>query len=186
MRWRARRWISVFWARFPPRRALLVEAPCGYGKSHAVLSALSTVPGAACWLSLTPQENAPARLLTLLSLALDTPGILDSALQGGAGFADALAMMLVSVGRNAACEQRVLVLDNLDHLSNPAAAELVSQLVRNLPESLTLVLISRCGRRLKATGWNWKGALLVWGRRRWSCPGLRRSAFSRACWRRTG
>lgn len=140
-----------------PRRALLVEAPCGYGKSHAVLSALSTVPGAACWLSLTPQENAPARLLTLLSLALDTPGILDSALQGGAGFADALAMMLVSVGRNAAFEQRVLVLDNLDHLSNPAAAELVSQLVRNLPESLTLVLISRCGLPFETHGLELEG-----------------------------
>ena len=131
-----------------PQHAILVEAPGGYGKSHAVLSALrtrETDDTELRWVSLTPQDNAPARFLTLLSMAFDMPEALESALQGGAGFSDALAMMLVARSRQAGEGMQVLVLDDLHTLTNPSVTQLLQQLARELPANLCVVLISRCG-----------------------------------------
>ncbi|RBP27001.1 LuxR family maltose regulon positive regulatory protein [Marinobacter pelagius] len=131
-----------------PSHAVLVEAPSGYGKSHSVLSALSSryaSDNELRWVSLTPQDNAPTRFLTLLSMAFDMPEALESALQGGAGFSDALAMMLVAHARQSDGAMQVLVLDNLHSLSNPAVTPLLQQLTKDLPANLCAVLISRRG-----------------------------------------
>ena len=128
------------------RRVLFFEAPCGYGKSHALASALqaSDVPAEQVrWISLNAQDNAPSRFLTLLSIALDLPETLEQGVQGGAGFSDLLSMMLVALARNGGYQPRVLVLDNLQNLTNPAVVEILQQLVMDCPADSALALISR-------------------------------------------
>ncbi len=125
---------------------LFIEAPCGYGKSHAVVSALgdSGVPSdQARWIALNAQDNAPSRFLTLLAIALDLPETPEQGHQSGAAFSDTLAMMQVVLARKSAEQPRVLVLDNLQNLGNPAVVELLQQLVAGFPAGSSIVLISR-------------------------------------------
>lgn len=129
-----------------PRGAVFVEAPGGYGKSHAVVAGLISAGkslDSLRWVSLNAQDNSPSRFLTLLSIAFDLPEVSESGLQGGASFSDALAMMLVALGRQADPLCEILVLDNLHNLCNPAVVALLHQLITDLPDSLSVVLISR-------------------------------------------
>ncbi|WP_040886736.1 LuxR C-terminal-related transcriptional regulator [Marinobacter santoriniensis] len=126
---------------------VFIEAPSGFGKSCSILSAMKSRESGSDvlrWISLTNQENAPVRFLTLLSMALELPEELESALQGGASFSDALAMLLVAWSRQARPDLQVLVLDSFQALTNPAATALVHQLCRDLPKSLCLFVASRC------------------------------------------
>lgn len=125
---------------------VFVEAPCGYGKSHAVVSALGSanIHGDQLrWVALSAQHNAPSRFLALLAIALDLPDIPEQALQSGATFADSLAMMQVALARKHAAQPRVLVLDNLQNLSNPAVVDLLQQLIVDFPSGSSIILISR-------------------------------------------
>jgi len=129
-----------------PGHTLFVEAPCGYGKSHSLASALSDHPDDSLsvrWLSLTPQENDPDRFLTLLTLALDGPDLQGDAQQGSDTPVDILAMLLAGYAASPRHDWRILVVDNLHYLTNPATRELLWHLVRDLPRELTLVLASR-------------------------------------------
>ncbi len=129
-----------------PGNLLLVEAPCGYGKSHAVVSGLASATIELAdirWISLNAQDNTPTRFLMLLAIALDLPEASESSLQGGASFSDALAMMLVALKRLPVTPLRILVLDNLQSVSNPAVIALVQQLVAELPGNLSMIALSR-------------------------------------------
>lgn len=131
-----------------PRGVLFVEAPCGYGKSHAVaVGVQSESAGLSAdtvhWLPLTAQDNAPTRFLSLLSIALNVPDTCESSLQGGTAFADTLAIMLLALQKASPAPHSVLVLDGLHHLTNPAVIALLQQLVADLPSQLSLALISR-------------------------------------------
>lgn len=128
------------------RGVLFLEAPCGYGKSHAVVSALVSAQMAADevrWITLNSQDNAPSRFLTLLAIALDLPETPEQGLQSGATFSDTLSMMQVALAREGSGQPRVLVLDNLQNLSNPAVVDLLQQLVMEFPNGSSIVLISR-------------------------------------------
>ena len=125
---------------------LFIEAPCGYGKSHAVVSALGgsgSNRDQIRWIALNAQDNAPSRFLTLLAIALDLPETPEQGRQGGATFSDTLAMMQVALARKSHGQPRVLVLDNLQNLGNPAVVELLQQLVADFPADSSIVLISR-------------------------------------------
>lgn len=127
-------------------KVLFLEAPCGYGKSHAVVSALGGsgfTSDQIRWVALNGQDNAPSRFLTLLAIALDLPETPEQGRQGGATFSDTLAMMQVALVRKSDGQPRVLVLDNLQNLGNPAVVELLQQLVADFPSSSSIVLISR-------------------------------------------
>nr|WP_323133344.1 LuxR C-terminal-related transcriptional regulator [Marinobacter sp. F3R08] len=128
------------------RGVLFLEAPCGYGKSQAVISALGSSPIPADqirWVSLNSQDNAPSRFLTLLAITLDVPSIPDQGLQSGATFSDTLSMMQAGWARKTTVQPRILVLDNLHNLSNPAVVDLLQQLIADLPAESSIVLISR-------------------------------------------
>ncbi|MBW0146861.1 LuxR C-terminal-related transcriptional regulator [Marinobacter arenosus] len=129
-----------------PRGALFVEAPCGFGKSHAVSAGLVSAglePDNFRWVALNSQDNSPSRFLTLVSIALDLPETSESSLQGGGTYSDALAMMLVAFERQPASRFKALVLDNVQNLGNPAVVALLQQLVTDLPQNLSIILISR-------------------------------------------
>lgn len=132
-----------------PRAVLFAEGPGGFGKSHAVLSALRSSAEDARpihWMALNSHDNAPSRFLNLLSIALGVSDVLDSALQAGGSYADALALMLVEADRKREqTDSQVLVLDNVHTLTNPAVVALLQQLVTDLTAGLCVVLISRTG-----------------------------------------
>ncbi|WP_286815528.1 LuxR C-terminal-related transcriptional regulator [Marinobacter sp. UBA3607] len=129
-----------------PRSLLMLEAPCGYGKTHSLVSALSE--GASefdriRWVTLNAGDNAPSRLLSLIAMALDLPQSLHPGNQGGGTFEDNLAVMLVAKGRLEQQGRDVLVLDNLHHLTNPAVGGLLQQLVCDMPGNLSVAFTSR-------------------------------------------
>src|SRR5690554_4285143 len=124
----------------------MLEAPCGYGKTHSLVSALSE--GASefdriRWVTLNAGDNAPSRLLSLIAMALDLPQSLHPGNQGGGTFEDNLAVMLVAKGRLEQQGRDVLVLDNLHHLTNPAVGGLLQQLVCDMPGNLSVAFTSR-------------------------------------------
>ena len=103
------------------RGVLFLEAPCGYGKSHAVVSGLVSAQMAADqvrWITLNSQDNAPSRFLTLLAIALDLPETPEQGLHSGATFSDTLSMMQVALAREGSGQPRVLVLDEPFQLEN--------------------------------------------------------------------
>jgi len=129
-----------------PRGVLFVDAPCGYGKSHAVgMGVLAARVGEenVRWLPLNSQDNAPTRFLSLLSVALDIPESCESSLQGGATFIDALAIMLLALKKTAPEQRAILVLDGLHHITNPAAIALLQQLVADIPSHFSVAMLSR-------------------------------------------
>ncbi|QSP94510.1 helix-turn-helix transcriptional regulator [Marinobacter salinisoli] len=129
------------------RNVILVEGGCGFGKTHLVAAALSAMPPqvANCrWTSLNGQDNSPSRFLTLLAVALNLSETLERSLHSGGTFADVLAMMLVALDREAGPGvQTVLVLDNVQCLTNPSVTALLHQLVTDTPRCLCIVVLSR-------------------------------------------
>ncbi len=130
-----------------PRSLLMVEAPCGYGKTHSLVSALladaESNTGRVRWITLSGGDNAPSRLLSLIAMALDLPQSMHPGSQGSGTFEDNLAVMLVARARMEQAGRDILVLDNLHHLTNPAVTGLLQQLVCDMPANLAVAFASR-------------------------------------------
>ncbi len=123
-------------------RLLQLEAPGGYGKTHALVSALASAPDVNVrWISLNAGgDNAPSRFLSILAMALGLAEVLPP---NGGTFEDHLTMLLVNRDRQAREVREVLVLDNVHHLTNPAVSGLLHQLVTHLPSGLSVAMASR-------------------------------------------
>jgi LuxR family maltose regulon positive regulatory protein len=126
-----------------PAGLLNIYGPCGYGKSAAATQALLASDFCSAhfrWVTLNAQDNAPERFLMLLAVALNQPEPVHSG-----AFSDGLQWLLAATERpdSASLLPKVLVLDNLDAICNPAALALLQQLVDNLPAQLRLLGISR-------------------------------------------
>nr|WP_245000389.1 LuxR C-terminal-related transcriptional regulator [Marinobacter daepoensis] len=124
-----------------PGHLLQIEAPGGYGKTHALVSALASVSEAEIrWISINAGDNAPSRFLSILAMAL---GLGDVLTPNGGTFEDHLAMLLVARARQNRQTKDILVLDNVHYLTNPAVSGLLHQLVTHLPDGLSIALASR-------------------------------------------
>ena len=128
-----------------PGQVFFLEAPGGYGKTHSLVSALVGSPDnsgmpTVRWVSLNAGDNAPSRFLSLLATALRLP---DLAQRNSGTFDDHLAMMLVAKARQAGDRPEVLVLDNFQHLTNPAVTGLLHHLMSHIPQNLAIAIISR-------------------------------------------
>nr|WP_281496354.1 LuxR C-terminal-related transcriptional regulator [Marinobacter sp. S0848L] len=128
-----------------PGHVLSIEAPGGYGKTHALVSALAqpgeeTDQSATRWISLSAGDNAPSRFLSVLATALKLP---DMGQGTSDAFEDHLALMLVSKARQTPTQSEVLVLDNLQYITNPAVIGLLHYLVTHIPGNLAIALVSR-------------------------------------------
>ena len=122
-------------------RLLQLEAPGGYGKTHALVRALASAPDVNVrWISLNAGDNAPSRFLSILAMALGLAEVLSP---NGGTFEDHLTMLLVNRDRQAREVREVLVLDNVHHLTNPAVSGLLHQLVTHLPSGLSVAMASR-------------------------------------------
>ncbi|WP_165855421.1 LuxR C-terminal-related transcriptional regulator [Marinobacter sp. JSM 1782161] len=130
-----------------PGRVLLVEAPAGFGKTQAVRAALAEAFESAAWVSLESRDNDPARLLALLALALGQDQRLDRTAFHEGDFPDRLSYLCQLYAKqrrqSPASVPDCVVLDNVHWLSHPAALDMVEQLVAELPEGLSLALLSR-------------------------------------------
>ncbi|WP_323751949.1 LuxR C-terminal-related transcriptional regulator [Marinobacter sp.] len=132
-------------AALSPGHVLSIDAPGGYGKTHALVSALigtAEAPDAPSirWISLSAADNAPSRFLSVLASAFK----ISYRVKGNSkAFEDHLALMLVSKARQASKQAEVLVLDNLQHVTNPAVVGLLQYLVTHIPGNLAIAMVSR-------------------------------------------
>lgn len=148
----------------PGGRLALVCAPAGYGKTTLLSGWLATLGSSVriAWLSLEPADNDPGRFFAYLAAALDkhTPGA--AALMEGllsaprmpapADLAAALINPLAEVDGTL-----ILVLDDLQAISDPGLHAALASLVDHLPPQVRLALSTRSNpplplHRLRARG----------------------------------
>ncbi|HTI33246.1 MAG TPA: hypothetical protein VL422_06170, partial [Miltoncostaea sp.] len=120
----------------------IVSAPPGYGKTTLLLQWIAGRPaGTTAWLSLDADDDDPRWLWAHVCAALGVDGPLP---EDPEGTPTASAVLLAeAVGRTAGAGERVLVLDDYHHVTNPACHDRIRFLVEHLPAPLHLVIASR-------------------------------------------
>lgn len=151
--------------RWPEVRALLVQAPAGFGKSSLIsrwLDVSDTTPQAV-WLSLAEADSDPRTLVTSLAGALEgmTPGllaavqpVLDNARIPPQRAMEKLIATLweaLGPGASASPDQRLLVLDDLHLIAGSDAAPLLLALLEEGPPGLHYLLLARHAASLPLT-----------------------------------
>ena len=129
-----------------PGHVLFVEAPAGYGKTQAMLASLRGRPAETVrWLTLGERDNHSTRFCGLLTMALSPKGY-EPATIPFVSPGDLLSLLLDRFDRQwqgASDSPCVLVLDGIQHITEPAVVSLLEQLANELPACLSLALISR-------------------------------------------
>jgi ATP/maltotriose-dependent transcriptional regulator MalT/DNA-binding SARP family transcriptional activator len=129
------------------RRAIVVSATAGSGKTTAVAGAARRSRRSVAWLTLDRPDRAPGRLLTYLEAAIErrrpaVRGLATGALAAGIPHAEVAGLLAEASGGEG--DALVLVLDELERLGEePAAWGVIEALVRYAPTGTCLVLISR-------------------------------------------
>ncbi|MBB3176649.1 LuxR C-terminal-related transcriptional regulator [Variovorax sp. Sphag1AA] len=148
------------------RRCFVVQGPAGCGKTTALIAwrqALLPLGFDVAWLTLTPEDNEPTRLIDYLlaSLAQVDAAITHEAAElAGHGIdSEAVERTVVALVRGIARHPRdlVLVLDDLHQLSDARIHEALQWLLDYSPPNLHVVLTSRTAvplslARLRAQG----------------------------------
>lgn len=156
-------------------RLVLVQAPAGFGKT-TLLAQLATALGAAqganiAWVSLDEEDNDCNRLFAALFGALaplDLPWPLPpdtvlAQLQDASPAArTALGPLVAALGARA--DVRItLVLDDLHHIDDAAALQLLDALIARAPPELTVCIGSRVTPPLSLARWRAGGELVELG-----------------------
>ncbi|MDI9244950.1 LuxR C-terminal-related transcriptional regulator [Marinobacter sp. CHS3-4] len=129
-----------------PGSVLFLEAPPGYGKSHALCAAFreTGLTDRLSWLTLTGLENDAGRLLALLEVAVAARSKFGGrSSKNAASYPDALSMLLSAFESADFSGARTLVIDNVGIIAHPASIGLLQQLVLETPANLSVVLVSR-------------------------------------------
>lgn len=148
------------------RRCLVLQGPAGSGKTTILAGwrlALLPLGFDVAWLHLTHEDNEPTRLLDYLlaSVAQAAPGAtLDAADYAGRGIdSEAVERALISLVRGIAAHPRelVLIMDDLQHLTDVRIHDALQWLLDYAPANLHLVFASRSAlplslERLRALG----------------------------------
>lgn len=128
-------------------RLVLVTSPAGYGKT-TLISQWAAGKANLGWYSLDEGDNQPERFVDYLIAALQ------QATQGGCASSEALAQKRQYINLNAlfaqlfselaAWQQPIwLIIDDYHHITNPAIHDAMRFFLRNQPENVTLILLSR-------------------------------------------
>lgn len=156
-------------------RLVLVQAPAGFGKTTLLVqlaAALAAAPGGeVVWVSLDAEDNDANRLFAALFgalAALDLPWAVPPAtvlaqLQDASPAArTALGLLIDALGGRP--DVRIaLVLDDLHHVSDAAALQLLDTLIARAPPELSLFIGSRVAPPLSLARWRAGGELVELG-----------------------
>jgi LuxR family maltose regulon positive regulatory protein len=156
-------------------RLVLVQAPAGFGKTTLLVqltAALAAAPGAELvWVSLDAEDNGANRLFAALFGALAAldlrwavpPARVLAQLQDASPSArTALGLLLDALGGQA--EARItLVLDDLHHVTDAAALQLLDTLIARAPPELCVFVGSRVAPPLSLARWRAAGELVEVG-----------------------
>jgi LuxR family maltose regulon positive regulatory protein len=142
-------------------RVVSVSAPAGYGKTTLLAQWAAEEKRPFAWISLEKRDNDPASFLTYLAAAADGihaagPGVFRAAASGG----DAIwtkALPRLGAAFAAIGEPMVLVLDDVQALTNRDCLDILLPLSKLLPQGSQLVLSGRAEdglplARLRAAG----------------------------------
>lgn len=156
-------------------RLVLVQAPAGFGKTTLLVqiaAALTATPGGeVVWVSLDAEDNDANRLFATLFGALAAlnlpwavpPASVLAQLQDASPAArTALGLLIDALG--ARPEARIaLVLDDLHHVTDAAALQLLDTLIARAPPELCLYVGSRIAPPLSLARWRAGGELVELG-----------------------
>lgn len=156
-------------------RLVLVHAPAGFGKTTLLVQlaeALMASPGTrVIWVSLDAEDNDPNRFFAALFGALAPldlpwalpPGqVLAQLRDAGRGARAALGLLTDAIG--AQPESRiVIVLDDLHHIDDAAALQLLDLLIARAPPELCVLIGSRVTPPLSLARWRAAGELVELG-----------------------
>ena len=132
-----------------PRRAALtlVAAPPRYGKTTAVRSWYAGHEGAFAWVTLDVGDNDPSRFWRYVATAVDRvrQGLGARALrrldEPRAGVTDPIDELMNGIASFE--EELVLVLDDLQHVTDPDCLESLDDALDRLPEDARLIMLTR-------------------------------------------
>jgi LuxR family maltose regulon positive regulatory protein len=143
----------------------LVDAPAGSGKTTALAQWLAADAdrAAACWFSLDPSDNHPARFWAYAIMAVREaiPGFGDASLAALRGGADIATFVLPpALNELAAADTRLaLVIDDHHLIRSPAIHWQVEQLLEHLPGGVQGVISTRADPPLPLSRWRCRGRL---------------------------
>jgi LuxR family maltose regulon positive regulatory protein len=130
------------------RPLAVLEAPAGFGKTTALITALEATGTSAAWVSLGASENDPARLAAHVVAALQAllGDVMEAPARAVVGGSDLVATVIPAVTNalgEVAGERILIVLDDLHHVTDPGALGWIEALVDHLPGHVGLVVTSR-------------------------------------------
>lgn len=127
------------------KRAVVVTAAAGSGKTTAVAGAVRKVRRPVVWLTVDRPDAAPGRLVTYLEAAIAqqvpaAAGVATGAIAAGVAHAEAAGLLAEAMGPRPAA----IVLDELERLGEePEAWGIIESLLRYMPLGGCAVLVSR-------------------------------------------
>ncbi|MCC6945227.1 MAG: hypothetical protein IT335_11660, partial [Thermomicrobiales bacterium] len=149
----------------PDRRIVVIEAPAGYGKSTLAAQWVATAGVPCAWLSLDEWDNEPAQFFASVVAALQTiePAIGASGMaqlsrlqpQADHGFIASLVDDLARL-----TDPCVLVLDDFHNVTGPGLLQSTAVLLRNLPPSMRVLILTRNEPGLPLSRFRSRGELL--------------------------
>jgi LuxR family transcriptional regulator, maltose regulon positive regulatory protein len=144
-----------------------LSAPAGYGKTVLAVEWARRDPRPFVWLSIDRQDNDPAVLLTYLAVGLDRVEPIDPAVLGVLASRGASITRTVLPRLGAALASKalavVVVLDDVQLLSDQQGLDAVAVVVDHLPPGSQLVVIGRGEPRLPVARWRAEGRLAELG-----------------------
>ena len=141
----------------------LVAAPAGYGKTTAVRAWCASRGASLAWVTLDAGDNDPVRLWTYVATAVDRvrEGLGRSAIQRlrapGTPVEDAVAELTNGIA--AFGHELVVVLDELEAVTDPECLATIDHAVEQLPQTARLVVIARTDPSLSLARLRVRGAL---------------------------
>ena len=142
-------------------------APAGYGKTVLAAEWAKRDQRPFVWLSIDPQDNDPAVLLTYIAVGLDRAEPIDPAVLGTLASRGASITQMVLPLLGAALSSKalpvVLVLDDVHLLHDQESLDAVTVLVDHLPQGSQLAVTSQGEPPLPIMRWRAEGRLAEFG-----------------------
>lgn len=128
--------------------SIMLVAPAGYGKTTALGQLVSQSPRPYGWVRLDPADNDPQRLVHRIALALNRAHSDSSALKPATGprrttWGGSSTLRDMVQAFHDVSKPILLVLDDLHHLRQRAALDVVLMLAENTPPGSHIVMASR-------------------------------------------